>query len=954
MVASAADAKSVSNADNIQTVSVSQDGGYSWSQIGYLADWTTALKLDITDVTDQTRIRYVVKDLHVIGGFIATIYYEGQQFVTTNPISDGNFAITSTYAGNLVYYPYDSTPWRIDQKSPDISSDAYWVWNGVVGNEITFEFSFEGIVDPENRAVSVSNADNIQTVSVSYDEGNTWTTIGYEQDWTDALQLNIDNVNGKTRIRYQVDDLHVIGGFIATIYYQGQEYVTTNPISDGYFSITSSYSGNLVYYPIDANPWNIDQKSPNMANDAYWIWNGVVGNSITFEFSFEEIAPTPCCAKSVSNADNIQTVRLSQDGGSTWTTIGTENDWTQALELNIVDVTDLTRIEYQVQDLHVIGGFIATIYYEGEEYVTTEPITDGNFEITSTFSGSLVYYDYSATPWRIDLRSPNISPDAKWIWNGAVGNSMTFVFSFENIALSRRALAVSNADNYQTVEVSYNNGNSFNQIGYLGDWTRSLELNVDNINDDTILRYTVRDDGSTIGGFVASIYYQGVTYTTTNPISDSVFSITNSPGGTLQYRTVNSSPWQIVDRGNSPNQAPDAYWVWNGQLGNTIVFEFSFRGLSSCSYTNNVTPSPVTPAPVTPAPVTPAPVTPSTTVKITPEDNSNPDAFASFANDPRGQNRIVKNKLWRMVSRMGDPLFNWPLSVSLAADVYGFKANEESSVSITTRGRCAKPECDIFFSFRFGTNRYLSFVTDFDGNINTGYASGLQIYPACRSRNLARGNPAKFLRSIQSTDPQTQSQALRAVLAGGDAQNWDVLRARSNDENFPVTFTFTNNPITDTFTVEFGSDMFKKGIQCVFRGSMDPDQDITMYLTPDWDDDQNEVSAVRSFIINSKKYGKAWVDKVEEEEDYDILDSWQESEQENNSNLMLFDFVGMKSDGLNVWNWQHIMIIIGFITSVFILICAVKYACFGNNNGYKKIPDAEDIIPLLDQLQAKC
>ena len=26
-------------------------------------------------------------------------------------------------------------------------------------------------MDPENRAVSVSNADNIQTVSVSYDEG---------------------------------------------------------------------------------------------------------------------------------------------------------------------------------------------------------------------------------------------------------------------------------------------------------------------------------------------------------------------------------------------------------------------------------------------------------------------------------------------------------------------------------------------------------------------------------------------------------------------------------------------------------------------------------------------------------------------------------------------------------------------------------------------------------------
>eukprot|EP00486_Rosalina_sp_Unknown_P001758 CAMPEP_0201568316 /NCGR_PEP_ID=MMETSP0190_2-20130828/9314_1 /ASSEMBLY_ACC=CAM_ASM_000263 /TAXON_ID=37353 /ORGANISM="Rosalina sp." /LENGTH=347 /DNA_ID=CAMNT_0047989277 /DNA_START=97 /DNA_END=1136 /DNA_ORIENTATION=+ len=142
-------------------------------------------------------------------------------------------------------------------------------------------------------AISNSNADNSQTVYVSYDSGDTWAELGDNSDWTVALELEIEGVNAATRLRYVVADVGVIGGFIATITYRGEEYVTTNPIGAGYFEISPSSDvseGDLVYYDASSSPWYINIKNEDMSTNAYWIWNSETYNTIIFDFNFEEIA----------------------------------------------------------------------------------------------------------------------------------------------------------------------------------------------------------------------------------------------------------------------------------------------------------------------------------------------------------------------------------------------------------------------------------------------------------------------------------------------------------------------------------------------------------------------------------------------------------------------------------------------------------------------------------------
>mmetsp|Transcript_73202 Transcript_73202/g.65892 ORF Transcript_73202/g.65892 Transcript_73202/m.65892 type:complete len:456 (-) Transcript_73202:44-1411(-) len=142
-------------------------------------------------------------------------------------------------------------------------------------------------------AYSTSNADNIQTVYVSYDSGDTWAQLGDNSDWTVALELEIEGVNAATRLRYVVADVGVIGGFIATITYRGEEYVTTNPIGAGYFEVSKDSDvsdDDLVYHEASSSPWYILAKNELMSDDAYWIWDANINNAITFEFDFEEIA----------------------------------------------------------------------------------------------------------------------------------------------------------------------------------------------------------------------------------------------------------------------------------------------------------------------------------------------------------------------------------------------------------------------------------------------------------------------------------------------------------------------------------------------------------------------------------------------------------------------------------------------------------------------------------------
>ena len=101
-----------------------------------------------------------VIDRGSIGGFIATVSYDGKTYSTTNPLSAGHWklvgAITDTgkLVGasdgdtSLVYREKTSSPWHISTQA--IASDANWVWDGSlgrVGNILVFEFDFGAVLN---------------------------------------------------------------------------------------------------------------------------------------------------------------------------------------------------------------------------------------------------------------------------------------------------------------------------------------------------------------------------------------------------------------------------------------------------------------------------------------------------------------------------------------------------------------------------------------------------------------------------------------------------------------------------------------------------------------------------------------------------------------------------------------------------------------------------------------
>merc|ERR1712130_560385 len=149
------------HSDNKGTHFISNDGGASWTEIGTAVNWPIAFSYDLTGVSVDTKIRVSVSDVGVIGGFIATVLVDGQQYSTTNPLGDGHWKLVSASDGDssLVYREKTSSPWRIS--TADIASDASWVWNGGIYNTLVFEFDFDSVF---NSASARSPSMNEQAV----------------------------------------------------------------------------------------------------------------------------------------------------------------------------------------------------------------------------------------------------------------------------------------------------------------------------------------------------------------------------------------------------------------------------------------------------------------------------------------------------------------------------------------------------------------------------------------------------------------------------------------------------------------------------------------------------------------------------------------------------------------------------------------------------------------------
>ena len=147
---------------------------------------------------------------------------------------------------------------------------------------------------------------------------------------------------------------------------------------------------------------------------------------------------------------------------------------------------------------------------------------------------------------------------------------------------------------------------------------------------------------------------------------------------------------------------------------------------------------------------------------------------------------------------------NWPLSINLPGDKYGFETGRDNSqFSISMRGQCqtdnnlpgSRPECDGFFVIGFGDNQYVTFGTDFDGTLGINGRVGLVTYPACGG-DVATGNAANLLNFGRGA----RRDDFLGAIAGGNKRKLKLLSARgqSNGENFPITIEITNNDVSGT------------------------------------------------------------------------------------------------------------------------------------------------------------
>eukprot|EP01083_Nonionella_stella_P067014 176962_1 len=184
-----------------------------------------------------------------------------------------------------------------------------------------------------------AHGDNEMQLDVSYDSGSNWDlAVASEGDWKQTMTAVINPVDENTVLRFTVTDLHVVGGFIATVQLCGTNgYIFefyTDEINT-YFDVISDSAGDPLldeFTPFGGNPWG-GHVNPNkvecMNEEADWMWNDKTLNTMVFEVFLghhldilrrldcvEEVTPAPtvdCCSTFASIDDYLDTCYCDSD-----------------------------------------------------------------------------------------------------------------------------------------------------------------------------------------------------------------------------------------------------------------------------------------------------------------------------------------------------------------------------------------------------------------------------------------------------------------------------------------------------------------------------------------------------------------------------------------------------------------------------------------------------------------
>ena len=117
-------------------------------------------------------------------------------------------------------------------------------------------------------------------------------------------------------------------------------------------------------------------------------------------------------------------------------------------------------------------------------------------------------------------------------------------------------------------QVSQDGGDSWSSVAQGSSWEEVVSGHIDELSPLTILRFTCKDAEKGAGGFVATVDWNGLQYHTADPIERGLWSVVESSDG--QTDSLEYKRWSVTGE----QMADDAVWIWNGQTGNTMVFEF--------------------------------------------------------------------------------------------------------------------------------------------------------------------------------------------------------------------------------------------------------------------------------------------------------------------------------------------------------------------------------------------
>lgn len=127
------------------------------------------------------------------------------------------------------------------------------------------------------------------SVNVSYDDGQTYQSIGSTSDHSVTLEYVISDFTPPAILYFEVDDDAHTGGFLATVNitcsdgYSFQFY-TTEKHTDWFPAVSSNFDD------LDIDTFRVATNPPSCMNDdAYWIWNGRNTDDVVFELDlFQE------------------------------------------------------------------------------------------------------------------------------------------------------------------------------------------------------------------------------------------------------------------------------------------------------------------------------------------------------------------------------------------------------------------------------------------------------------------------------------------------------------------------------------------------------------------------------------------------------------------------------------------------------------------------------------------